>query len=108
FPERRLAVRAAMVDEAQLFFTSIVRENRSIVNFVNGDYTFLNETLAPFYGLEKAALSPEMRRVELADRNRGGILSMPGVLAVTSLPERTSPVKRGIWVLEQVLGQHVP
>jgi hypothetical protein len=108
FPQMTPAVRAAMVDEARHFFTSIVRENRSVVNFVNGDYTFLNETLAPFYGLEETAHGPEMRRVELADRNRGGILAMPGVLAVTSLPERTSPVKRGIWVLEQVLGQHVP
>lgn len=108
FPQMTPAVRTAMVDEARLFFDSIVRENRSVVSFVNGDYTFLNETLAPFYGLEKTVEGPEMRRVELADRNRGGILAMPGVLAVTSLPERTSPVKRGIWVLEQVLGQHVP
>lgn len=108
FPQMTPAVRTAMVDEARLFFTSIVRENRSVVNFVSGDYTFLNETLAPFYGLEQMVEGPEMRRVELADRNRGGILGMPGVLAVTSLPERTSPVKRGIWVLEQVLGQHVP
>lgn len=108
FPEMTPAVRTAMVDEARLFFASIVHENRSVVSFVNGDYTFLNETLAPFYGLEKTVEGPEMRRVELADRNRGGILAMPGVLAVTSLPERTSPVKRGIWVLEQVLGQHVP
>jgi hypothetical protein len=49
-----------------------------------------------------------MRRVKLTDANRGGILGMPGVLAVTSMPERTSAVKRGAWVLEQVLGQHVP
>lgn len=108
FPQMTPAVRTAMVDEARLFFESIVRENRSVVSFVDGDYTFLNETLAPFYGLEETVEGPEMRRVELADRNRGGILAMPGVLAVTSLPERTSPVKRGIWVLEQVLGQHVP
>lgn len=108
FPEMTPAVRAAMYDEARLFFDSIVRENRSVVSFVSGDYTFLNETLAPFYGLEQTVRGAEMRRVKLADRNRGGILGMPGVLAVTSLPERTSPVKRGVWVLEQVLGQHVP
>jgi hypothetical protein len=108
FPEMTPAVRAAMYDEARLFFESIVRENRSVVNFVNGDYTFLNETLAPFYGLQQTVAGSAMRRVELADRNRGGILAMPGVLAVTSMPERTSAVKRGVWVLEQVLGQNVP
>jgi hypothetical protein len=75
---------------------------------VDSDYTFLNGTLAPIYGLEKAVTGPEMRRVKLNDANRGGILGMPGVLAMTSFPERTSAVKRGVWVLEQVLGQHVP
>lgn len=108
FPQMTQALRAAMYDEARLFFESIVRENRSVVNFVNGDYTFLNGTLAPLYGLEKNVKGAEMRRVKLADANRGGILGMPGVLAVTSMPERTSAVKRGVWVLEQVLGQHVP
>lgn len=108
FPEMTPAVRPAMYDEARLFFESIVRENRSVTSFVDADYTFLNEALAPFYGLEQSVRGTEMRRVTLADRNRGGILGMPGVLAVTSLPERTSPVKRGVWVLEQVLGQHVP
>jgi hypothetical protein len=68
----------------------------------------LNETLASLYGLEKTITGSEMRRVVLEDPNRGGVLGMPGVLAVTSLPERTSAVKRGVWVLEQVLGQHVP
>jgi hypothetical protein len=97
-----------MYDEARLFFDSIVQENRSVVSFVDSDYTFLNETLAPLYGLEKTVTGSEMRRVKLADGNRGGILGMPGVLAVTSFPERTSPVKRGVWVLEQVLGQHIP
>jgi hypothetical protein len=108
FPEMTPAVRTAMYDEARLFFESIVREDRSVVSFVSGDYTYLNETLAPFYPLEKAVDGPVMRRVQLTDRNRGGILGMPGVMAMTSLPERTSPVKRGVWVLEQVLGQHVP
>src|SRR5436190_11220100 len=102
------AMRTAMYDEARLFFESIVLENRSVVSFVDSDYTFLNGTLAQLYGLEKTITGPEMRRVKLTDANRGGILGMPGVLAVTSFPERTSAVKRGVWVLEQVLGQHVP
>jgi hypothetical protein len=60
------------------------------------------------YGLEKTVKGPEMRRVRLSDGNRGGVLGMPGVLAATSFPDRTSPVKRGVWVLEQLLGDHVP
>ena len=56
----------------------------------------------------KRVTGPEMRKVKLTDANRGGILGMPGILATTSFPNRTSPVKRGVWVLEQVLGEHVP
>lgn len=108
FPQMTPALRAAMYDEARLFFDSIVRENRSVVGFVDSDYTFLNGTLAPLYGLEKSIAGPEMRRVKLKDGNRGGILAMPGVLATTSFPNRTSAVKRGVWVLEQVLGEQVP
>lgn len=108
FPGMTAALRAAMIDEARLFFESIVRENRSVVAFIDSDYTFLNATLAPLYGLEKSVTGPGMRRVQLSDTNRGGILGMPGILATTSFPNRTSPVKRGVWVLEQVLGEHVP
>jgi hypothetical protein len=108
FPQMTSAMRAAMYDEARLLFESIVRENRSVLSFIDCDYTFLNETLATVYGLTATVTGPEMRRVRLSDGNRGGILGMPGVLAATSLPNRTSPVKRGVWVLEQVLGDHVP
>lgn len=108
FPQMTPEMRKAMYDEARLFFESIVRENRSVLTFVNGDYTFLNGTLASIYGLEKTVTGPEMRRVQLTDANRGGILGMPGVLATTSFPNRTSAVKRGVWVLEEVLGEHVP
>jgi len=108
FPQMTGEMRSAMYDEARLFFESIVHDNRSVVSLVDCDYTFLNGTLAPIYGLEKTVTGPEMRKVQLTDANRGGILGMPGVLAVTSFPNRTSPVKRGVWVLEQVLGEHVP
>jgi len=108
FPQLTAEMRSAMVEEARLFFESIVRENRSVVDFVDSDYTFLNGTLAALYGLEKTVTGPEMRKVQLDDANRGGILGMPGILASTSFPNRTSPVKRGVWVLEQVLGEHVP
>jgi mono/diheme cytochrome c family protein len=108
FPQMTGEMRSAMYDEARLFFESIVRENRSVVSFVDSDYTFLNGTLATLYGLEKTVTGPEMRKVQLTDANRGGILGMPGILATTSLPTRTSAVKRGVWVLEQVLGEEVP
>ena len=108
FPQMTPEMRSAMVDEARLFFDSIVQENQSVARFVDSDYTFLNGTLATLYGLEKTVTGPEMRRVALTDANRGGILGMPGILATTSFPNRTSPVKRGVWVLEQLLGEHVP
>jgi hypothetical protein len=108
FPQMTSAMRSAMYEEARLFFDSIVRENRSVVSFVDSDYTFLNGTLATLYDLEKTVSGPEMRKVTLTNANRGGILGMPGILATTSFPNRTSPVKRGVWVLEQVLGDHVP
>lgn len=108
FPQMNAALRTAMYDEARLFFESIVRENRSVANFIDSDFTFLNENLATIYGLEKTVTGPEMRKVKLTNGNRGGILGMPGVLAATSFPNRTSPVNRGVWVLEQVLGDHVP
>ena len=108
FPEMTPELRTAMYDEARLFFESIVRENRSVVGFVNSDYTYLNGTLAKIYGLDQKITGPGMQKVKLTDANRGGILAMPGVLATTSFATRTSAVKRGVWVLEQVLGQRVP
>jgi hypothetical protein len=108
FPQITPEMRRAMYDEVRLFFQSVVRENRSVVDFVTADYTYLNATLAPIYGLEKTITGTEMRKVQLTDANRGGILGMPGILASTSFPNRTSPVRRGVWVLEQVLGEEVP
>jgi hypothetical protein len=108
FPQMNSAMRSAMYDEARLFFESVVRENRSVVSLVDCDYTFLNGTLAALYGLNNKVTGSRWRKVKLKDPNRGGILGMPGILAVTSFPDRTSPVKRGVWVLEQVLGEQVP
>jgi mono/diheme cytochrome c family protein len=108
FPLMTGKMRSAMYEEARLFFQSIVVENQSVVRLVDSDYTFLNGTIATIYGLEREVAGPEMRRVKLTDANRGGILGMPGILATTSFPNRTSPVKRGVWVLEQVLGDQVP
>jgi len=108
FPQMTAKMRTAMYDEVRLFFENIVRENQSLVRFIDCDYTFLNENLATIYGLQETVTGTEMRKVKLSDGNRGGILGMPGVLAATSFPTRTSAVKRGVWVLEQVLGDHVP
>ncbi len=108
FPQMTVEMRESMYEEARLFFESVVRENRSVLSLIDGDYTFINETLAAIYGLEGTVTGPEMRRVQLSDGNRGGVLGMPGILAATSFPDRTSAVKRGVWVLEQLLGDHVP
>lgn len=108
FPQMTSEMRTAMYDEVRLLFENIMRENRNVVELIDSDYTFLNENLATIYGLEKTITGPKMRKVQLSDGNRGGILGMPGILAATSFPNRTSAVKRGVWVLEQVLGDHVP
>ena len=108
FPQMTPALSQAMVDEARLLFQNIVQENHTIFRFVDSDYTFLNASLAKLYGLNQAIEGQQMRRVKLANPNRGGIIGMPATLASTSFPNRTSPVRRGVWVLEQVLGERVP
>jgi cytochrome c553 len=108
FPQMTGDLRTSMYDEARLLFESILRDNRSLATFIDSDYTFLNSTLAPIYGMQSTVTGPQMQKVKLTDANRGGILTMPGILAMSSFPNRTSPVNRGVWVLEQVLGQHVP
>ncbi|MGC4006853.1 MAG: DUF1588 domain-containing protein [Pirellulales bacterium] len=108
FPEMTPALRTAMYDEVRLFFDSIVQENRDVLDFINGDHAFVNEDLAKLYGLQEKISGSRMRRITMTDANRGGILGMPATLAMTSFPERTSAVKRGAWVLEQILGEHIP
>lgn len=108
FPQMTQGLRMAMLDEVRLLFESIVQNNLSVDSFINCDFTFLNRSLAELYGMQDVVAGQEFQKVQLADRNRGGILSMPGILASTSFPNRTSAVNRGVWVLEQVLGDHVP
>ena len=108
FPQMTPNLLTAMMEEARLFFESIVRENQSVARFVDSDYTFLNEPLGKVYDLEQSVRGLKMRRVKLTNPNRGGILGMPATLATTSFPNRTSPVNRGVWVLEQILGEHIP
>ena len=97
-----------MLDEVRLLFQSVIDENGAIFRLIDTDYTYLNGPLANLYGLEDRVQGRDMQRIQLEDRNRGGILGMPATLATTSLPNRTSPVRRGYWVLERVLGETVP
>lgn len=97
-------LRRAMQRETEILFEHVVREDRGLVELLDADYTFLNARLAKHYGIEGVE-GDEMRRVDLpADSPRGGVLTQGTVLAVTSNPDRTSPVKRGLFILENVLG----
>ena len=100
-------LRAAMQKETELFFEAIMRENRSILDFIDADFTFLNESLATHYGIP-GVKGKEFRRVKLDSKTRGGILTQASILTLTSNPTRTSPVKRGKWILENILGTPPP
>ena len=101
------ALGEAMLAEAELFFDRIVREDRSLAELLDSDYTYLNEELARHYGVEGVS-GREMRLAKLQDKRRGGVLGLGAVLTATSLPTRTSPVVRGKWVLETMLGEELP
>ncbi len=107
FPAFTPALRDAMYQEPVALFDSVMKEDASLLKLIDADYTFLNEELAKHYGIEGVS-GAEMRRVKLADRKRGGVLTMASVLTLTSFPQRTSPVLRGKWVMEQVLGTPPP
>jgi len=99
-------LRAAMQRETELFFESIVREDRSILEFLTADYSFVNAPLAKHYGIEGVS-GEEFQRVKL-DSKRRGVLTQGSILLLTSNPTRTSPVKRGKWVLDNILGEPPP
>ncbi len=101
-------LREAMEEETKLFFEYNIREDRSVIELLDADYTFVNERLAEHYNIPDVAGS-HFRRVPLPDLDkRGGLLGHASILTVTSYPERTTPVLRGKWVLETILGRHVP
>jgi hypothetical protein len=107
FPKFNAQVRRAMYTETRMFFQSVMREDRSITDFLDGRYTFLNERLAKFYGIS-GVTGDEFRRVSLDGTQRSGVLTQGSVLTVTSYPTRTSPVLRGKWILENVLNTPPP
>ncbi|TDU73189.1 putative xylan-binding protein with Ca-dependent carbohydrate-binding module [Prosthecobacter fusiformis] len=107
FPEWKGGVGFSMKKESQLFFDHIFRENRSIIDFLNADYTFADKKLADWYGL-KDFKGDKFQKVSLVGTPRGGILTQGSVLTLTSGQTRTSPVKRGKYLLENILGTPPP
>ena len=107
FPEFDAELRDAMRQETRDFFGNVVREDRSVLEFLDSDYTYLNGRLARHYGIEGVE-GGEFRRVSLPDQQRGGLLGQASILTVSSYPTRTSPVLRGLWVLNNILGQPPP
>jgi hypothetical protein len=106
-PEFDEELAAAMRQETILFFDSIIREDHSVLELLDASYTFVNERLAALYKIA-GIKGTQMRRVELKDPHRGGVLGQASILTVTSFPHRTSPVLRGRWILEELLGAEVP
>lgn len=107
FPVFDDLLRRAMRTETEKFFAHILRGNRSVLELIDSDYTFVNDKLAKYYGIDNVS-SSEFRQVELVDRLRGGVLTQASILTLTSNPNRTSPVKRGQWILQQILGTPPP
>jgi hypothetical protein len=106
FPRWDTSLSEAFVRETELFFDSLVRDNRSVLDVINADYTFVNERLARHYGIPNVT-GPEFRRVPLPEPRRG-LLTQGSVLLLTSVADRTSPVQRGKWVLQVLLGSPPP
>lgn len=107
FPEFDEDLRLAMQRETEMFVEAVFREGRSVHELLDADFTFVNERLATHYGFEGVA-GREFRRVRLVDPRRRGLLGHAGVLTVTSNPTRTSPVRRGKWLLSQILASPPP
>ncbi len=107
FPTFDDDLRADMRKETELFFASVLKENRSVFDFLTANYTFVNQRLASHYGIA-GNFGEQFQRVSLKGTGRAGILTQGSILTLTSNPTRTSPVKRGKWVLENILGTPPP
>jgi hypothetical protein len=108
FPDFSRAVSESMRRETELLFDHLVREDRSFFELFTADYTFVNEPLARHYGIPSPGWDNEFEKVAISDPNKLGILGHGSVLTVTSFDERTSPVIRGKWVMEVILGSPPP
>jgi hypothetical protein len=107
FPEWNAELKEAMRTETRMFFEAVMRDDRSISDFIDGKYTFLNELLAKHYGID-GVIGPEFRRVELTGDQRSGVFTQGSVLTVSAYPTRTSVVLRGKYLLENVLNAPPP
>ncbi len=108
FPQFDEYLRMSMRKETEMFFSAIVHEDRSVLDFLDGNYTYVNQRLAELYGIP-GVVGPEFRRVDLTgNAERGGVLGQASVLTVSSYATRTSPVIRGKWILENILNDPVP
>ena len=107
FPDFEDYLRLSMRRETELFVEHVIREDRSILDFIDGRYTFVNERLAKHYGIPGVS-GPEFRRVDLTGTPRGGVVTQGSVLTVSSYATRTSPVLRGKWILENLLNAPPP
>jgi mono/diheme cytochrome c family protein len=107
FPDFDDNLRHSFRRETELLFEHIVRNNRSVLDLLTADYTFVDERLAKHYGMP-GIYGSHFRQVQVDDPRRQGVLGHGSILLVTSQPNRTSPVTRGVWVLENILGAHVP
>ncbi|RUL82316.1 DUF1592 domain-containing protein [Tautonia sociabilis] len=107
FPGFDDSLKAAMREETERFFADVLRNDRPLLDLLDSDDTFLNQALAEHYGIVGVS-GEEFRRVSLEGRPRGGLLTQASVLTLTSNPNRTSPVKRGQWILQQILGTPPP
>ena len=107
YPDFDDYLRASMKKETELFFQDVMRQDRSILDFIDGSYSFLNERLAHHYGI-RGVVGNGIRRVDLTGTGRAGILTQPSVLTVTFYGNRTSPVLRGKWILENILNAPPP
>jgi hypothetical protein len=107
FPDFEDYLRVSMRRETELFVEHVIRDDRSILDFIDAKYSFLNERLARHYGIAGVS-GPEFRRVELTGTPRGGVVTHASVLTVSSYATRTSPVLRGKWILENLLNAPPP
>jgi hypothetical protein len=107
FPDFDEELRNAMAKETESFFSYVMREDHSVLDFLDANYTFVNERLARHYGID-GVRGDRFRRVSFTAGQRGGVLTHASILTITSNPTRTSPVKRGKWILENLLGTPPP
>ena len=103
FPEFDNGLRAALKEELREFIGSVFHGDQNVTKLLTADYTFVNERLARHYGIQNVT-GNQFRKVHLDDANRWGLLGKGGVLMVTAYPDRTSPVLRGVWLLENIMG----